>query len=342
MNIGKQIRVHRLRCNMTQEQLSDALHVTAQAVSKWENGQSLPDIAMLPALSAVLGVRIDDLFESSESAVLDRIDHMLNREKPFSQADFEYVVGRLNEGAAHPETRGRCLTLLSDVHMLQSRGYAQRAAEYARQALEIDPEKKDNHSLLFQAMRGPDSDWCCATHTELVDFYLDFTRKHPNYPQGYLWLLDVLIADHRLQEAREALKCMAKVRMSYHVPLYEGWIAHAEGDRETAQKCWERVTREYPDTWFAWSSRGDVCAFLAQYDEALAFYREASKRQTAPRFYDNADSIMQLCLLKGDYAGAAEACEDVIAILAQDWQMTEGDTVERYREKAAWCRAQIN
>ncbi len=39
-NIGKQIRAHRLRCNMTQEKLAEALNVTAQAVSKWENGVS--------------------------------------------------------------------------------------------------------------------------------------------------------------------------------------------------------------------------------------------------------------------------------------------------------------
>lgn len=38
--IGKQIRVNRLRCNMTQEKLAEVLNVTPQAVSKWENGVS--------------------------------------------------------------------------------------------------------------------------------------------------------------------------------------------------------------------------------------------------------------------------------------------------------------
>ena len=40
-NIGRQIRIHRLHCSMTQEKLAALLCVTPQAVSKWENGGSL-------------------------------------------------------------------------------------------------------------------------------------------------------------------------------------------------------------------------------------------------------------------------------------------------------------
>lgn len=46
---------------MTQERLAAQLGVTFQAVSKWENGQSFPDISLLPVLAAVFGVTIDSL-----------------------------------------------------------------------------------------------------------------------------------------------------------------------------------------------------------------------------------------------------------------------------------------
>ena len=59
--IGKRIVNHRKRLGLTQEQLAESLGVTAQAVSKWENDQSCPDINMLPKLSQLFGVSVDSL-----------------------------------------------------------------------------------------------------------------------------------------------------------------------------------------------------------------------------------------------------------------------------------------
>ena len=47
---------------LTQEALAQQLGVSFQAVSKWENGQSCPDIALLPLLAEVFGVSVDSLF----------------------------------------------------------------------------------------------------------------------------------------------------------------------------------------------------------------------------------------------------------------------------------------
>ena len=73
-NIGRQIRIHRLHCSMTQEKLAELLCVTPQAVSKCENGASYPDITLLPELSAALGIKIDELFETSHR-VLELTGH---------------------------------------------------------------------------------------------------------------------------------------------------------------------------------------------------------------------------------------------------------------------------
>lgn len=155
------------------------------------------------------------------------------------------------------------------------------AAEYAKQALEEEPEKKDNHSLLNEA-RGED----------------------------------------------------------YHVPVYEGWIAHAAGDYVQADRIWDEMVERYPQVWFAWSVRADAYVKQARYDEAIACYRRAIACQTPPRFTDNEDSIAQICMIRGDTDGAIEAYENVVRIMEEDWGITEGETVEGYRQNIAQLRAQ--
>ncbi len=59
--LGKRIAQNRKRLKLTQDQLAEQLGVTAQAVSKWENDQSCPDITMLPKLAEIFGVTTDIL-----------------------------------------------------------------------------------------------------------------------------------------------------------------------------------------------------------------------------------------------------------------------------------------
>ncbi|MBO4914453.1 MAG: helix-turn-helix transcriptional regulator, partial [Oscillospiraceae bacterium] len=78
MDIGNQIKALRLRKGMTQDALARQFGVTPQAVSKWERGESVPDIALLPELSACFGVSIDELFAISDETHMTRIENMLN------------------------------------------------------------------------------------------------------------------------------------------------------------------------------------------------------------------------------------------------------------------------
>ena len=59
--LGKRITQNRRRLNMTQDKLAEQLGVTAQAVSKWENDLSCPDITMLPKLADIFDISTDAL-----------------------------------------------------------------------------------------------------------------------------------------------------------------------------------------------------------------------------------------------------------------------------------------
>lgn len=59
---------YRKELGLTQEALAGQLGVTNQAVSKWESGQSCPDIALLPRLADLFGITIDALFGRETTA----------------------------------------------------------------------------------------------------------------------------------------------------------------------------------------------------------------------------------------------------------------------------------
>jgi len=59
--LGKRISAHRKKLGLTQDALAEQLGITAQAVSKWENDQSCPDITMLPRLAEIFSCTTDEL-----------------------------------------------------------------------------------------------------------------------------------------------------------------------------------------------------------------------------------------------------------------------------------------
>lgn len=68
--LRKNLSIFRKQRHLTQEQLANELGLTFQAISKWENGLSCPDISLLPQLAEIFGVTIDDLFrEQTEESV---------------------------------------------------------------------------------------------------------------------------------------------------------------------------------------------------------------------------------------------------------------------------------
>lgn len=64
--ICKNIKKLRQRAGLTQRALASLLQVSVQAVSKWEQERSYPDLTLLPAIASLFGVSIDELFKSEE------------------------------------------------------------------------------------------------------------------------------------------------------------------------------------------------------------------------------------------------------------------------------------
>lgn len=212
IDIGSKIKTLRLSKSMTQEQLAKALHVSAQAVSKWENGSSLPDIQLLPALSVTLGTSIDSLFSLTDESRFARIDNMLWDKRFLTQQEFDEEERFLQEKCREEETRPRATLLLAELYCKRAREYNDLASPLARQALALNPDCKEAHNAIFDAEHGAYLDWNATNHYRTIAFYQEFLAAHPENHSAHLWLLDLLIADRRCAEAREVLDKMHRLK----------------------------------------------------------------------------------------------------------------------------------
>ena len=64
--LGKRIAALRHEKELKQDELAEKLGVSPQAVSKWENDQTCPDISLLPLLAKTLGVSVDELLSGKQ------------------------------------------------------------------------------------------------------------------------------------------------------------------------------------------------------------------------------------------------------------------------------------
>lgn len=69
--IGERIRILRTTRGVNQVQLAQALHVSKQAVSNWENNNILPSVEMLVVIADYFGVSTDNLLGRDTRPLLD-------------------------------------------------------------------------------------------------------------------------------------------------------------------------------------------------------------------------------------------------------------------------------
>ena len=63
INLGEKLKSLRKEKNISQEKLAQYLNVSFQAVSKWENSNTYPDISLLPEIARFFGITVDELLQ---------------------------------------------------------------------------------------------------------------------------------------------------------------------------------------------------------------------------------------------------------------------------------------
>lgn len=98
MNIGNKIKKLRKKKGITQEELARDIGISFQAISKWENGVSLPDITLTPILASYFGVSMDELFDFNLQRIESEIEKITNEAHKFRESDPEKSRGILEAG----------------------------------------------------------------------------------------------------------------------------------------------------------------------------------------------------------------------------------------------------
>ena len=328
MEMGKEI--HRLRNNrgITQEALAEALNVTAQTVSKWERGTSMPDVQMLPEIAVYFGVTIDQLFTMAPEQQLERIENRIYSRGLFDDAEKRQLEQQLLEYADKPEYAGQARLLLAKLYNHQAEQYRTLAVEASKEAVEKTGGDSDAVSELANAWGSYIPDWNVRNHHALITWFDDYCRRNPGSRSALMWLLDNLIDDRRLAEAEAWLEKLALMDQTFRVPMYRYMIFQAAGDKDQAEEQLRELESMEGQEWYWAVTLGDIYTLRQEYDKAILWYRRGQEMQPSPKYTDSAASIAHICEIRGDRAGAVAAYREVLRLQQEEWGIVSGEERE--------------
>ena len=124
VNIGRRIARERRRRGVTQEALAAHLGVSKAAVSKWELGQSLPDVSLLPRIAAYFSLTLDELFDWHDELTAEESAALYAEVYALAKRDLPAARERLRAIAAEHYSDASLLLMLASLLTLWAAGTA--------------------------------------------------------------------------------------------------------------------------------------------------------------------------------------------------------------------------
>ena len=155
IQLGEKIKSLRKQKNISQEVLANYLGVTFQAVSKWENGATMPDVTMIPAIASFFGVSTDELFDFNRYETEERVMEICRLSWKYRHTEPEKAEKILKDGLA--KYPGNEIILNNLLYVMRLPDRAQEAIELCQALIEgtkYDDVRYDACRILAEAYQS--------------------------------------------------------------------------------------------------------------------------------------------------------------------------------------------
>lgn len=335
MELGNKIKTLRLKAGLTQEKLAEELCVSFQTISKWENNVCAPDISMLPKLSVIFGVTIDELFDLTKEQRFLRIGNMLDMEKELPYNVFVETIDYLKEQLDVYEDKGKIYSMLAHVYHHRMVSDSDVVSNYAKKAMQLKPEVKDCQWLLMKSKGAVAWDWNVSNHHRVIAFYKELVAANPKVPMNYLYLMDNLLEDNRTEEVKEYLEIYRTLEghKEFHVGVYEAYIALAEHKVDVAEEKLRELEERFPENGGVLFELASYHAKQCHYEQALHYFEKSFEIDKKPRYTDALEGMALIYEIQGKYKEAIQCCDRMLKVLDEEWDFKEGEPVRVVMEE---------
>ncbi len=287
--IGENVRRLRTERNITQQQLADAMGVSFQAVSKWENSGSLPDVATLPQIADFFEVTIDDLFRPNMTVYKNKAQRLMtmyecdqDNSEAFERAQAEYQRLFDSQNADTEDISG--YAYLNDC---RARYYNRIAERNYLQAITLGA--KDKKESYYKDQR-----------------------------QYILFLSRLGRSQESIQRHRTLLEQEPDNPM-YHVSLLAAY--QCAGDLQSAYAVAEKALLRFPNNAMLLVYAGDTCKGLGRFDQAREYWDHSFSID--PEMIDTRYSLAMYLTEQGRSEEAHTVWQQII-----DWNERRGFLIE--------------
>lgn len=176
IRLGEKIRTLRKARNLSQDILAQYLGVSFQAISKWENGSAMPDVAMIPAIASFFNVSTDELFDFNRLETEQKVQQMCWDIADFRNEDPEKAERMLRD--LLKQYPGNEIILGNLIYVLQILNKHNELIELCRTLIESakdDATRYDAARILAEAYKAMGEYSLCK---EAIDLIPEFFFSH--------------------------------------------------------------------------------------------------------------------------------------------------------------------